>query len=180
MRATLRHVISMGTTSRRWMRWVQDYRLYCISKLKPSLLEPACRKYYMTPKKLMASGEGGPNPAGWNKLTPEQVRLAIEFRIDDESFRWLHMDRKKDRNTDQSKRWSMLAWPAWEIGNKMSQLCWSFVVERLLYSKRAAMWLKLQKNVAHIFMAEQCMKIPGWFDNSRITLSMTKFHEWVQ
>ena len=40
----------------------------------------------------MASGEGGPNPAGWKKLTPEQVRLAIAFRIDDMSsfadFTW--------------------------------------------------------------------------------------------
>ena len=66
--------------------------MYYISKLKPLLLEPACRKYYMTPKKLMASGEGGPNPTGWKKLTPEQVRLAIVFRIDDVSsfadFTW--------------------------------------------------------------------------------------------
>jgi hypothetical protein len=47
----------------------------------------------MTPKKLMASGEGGPNPAGWNKLTREQVRLAIALRIDDMSpfadFTWI-------------------------------------------------------------------------------------------
>ena len=66
--------------------------MYYTSKLKPLLLEPACRKYYMTLKKLIASGEGGLNPTGWKKLTPEQVRLAIAFRIDDVSsfadFTW--------------------------------------------------------------------------------------------
>ena len=77
LRASLRHVISMVTTSRREMWWAQIYQFQCISQLRPLLPDPACRKYYLTPKKLMASGEGEPRPNGWNKLTPEQVRLTI-------------------------------------------------------------------------------------------------------
>jgi len=34
----------------------------------------------------MASGEAGPNPGGWNKLTPELVRSTIKIQVDGKSL----------------------------------------------------------------------------------------------
>lgn len=62
----------------------------------------------------MASGEGGPNPAGWNTLTPEQLRLAATFRMDDMSpfanFTWIK-SQKNGARTFMAEQCMMI--PGW-------------------------------------------------------------------
>ena len=119
----------------------------------------------MTPKKLMASGEGGPNPAGWKKLTPEQVRLAIAFRIDDMSsfadFTWT--ERKIGTLIKANAEVCQL-----DLRETQGTRCRSCIGR--LWSRGGCTrrqqhrGQKSQKNGARIFMAEQCMMIPGQFD----------------
>jgi hypothetical protein len=83
-------------------------------------LDPACRKYYLTPKKLMASGKGGPNPVGWNKLTPEQVRSTIAIGIGDMSLLADSAWTEEEIGTLNQSKWGrILAWFVWRTENEM-------------------------------------------------------------